>query len=48
MTEILTAIKFIKLCAWENSFARAVAGLVTFYNVVIMSSLHFTVYTDQF
>jgi len=48
MTEILTAIKFIKLCAWENSFGRAVAGLITFYIVVVMSSLHSAVYTDKF
>ena len=32
MTEILTAIKFIKFYAWEKSFARAVAGLLFYSN----------------
>ena len=39
MTEILTCIKLIKMYAWENSFAKSVAG--KYQNFVFSSSIRF-------
>ena len=32
MNEILTCIKLIKMYAWENSFAKSVAGKYQYFN----------------